>query len=474
MTLVQNPECSVPLAPGAARADVPWRGGSEEPGVLDDGARTATTSRKGRAPRAWRRSGVRGWDPDEVAAHLVAQQPQIVRGLARRTPWAGIDDETLASLYGHAAAVIARIAGSAQRPDWRTLKDLERAQVTAYRHQALDHWKLVNAQSRLGERSTVPFDETVHQSGDAPLDRLFEHPDVLSIARDLLAELADEELHDFWTIVFTEGVVFKEAGARLEMNKAAVIAATRNGRAAFERYLEQRASGALCVERGRDIDAVRAGVATPFRAERAAAHIESCYACGLVHDPGTGAFERGLLGVAPTALLVRLLTRAGEVASIPVTRFSESSAVSRAATVAVTAAAAAGSGLGVKAVVEQPPAPKAAIVRPTPPPATARVAALVPDKIRAATVIRPPAVVQAAAAKPRRAAAAAARAAKKKASTSKAAAVRAATAAAASRRVEENEFSPEVGAQRPPAPQSAPPVNKPAPPAPPELEFGNP
>ncbi len=483
MTSVQNPDCPVAFPPGAARGGASARGASEGTGVLDD--LSGTTSRE-RRPRAWRRSGVRGWDPDEVAAHLLSCERQIVHGLERRTPWAGIDPETRISLYGHAAAVIARIAASAQRPDWRTPRDLERAQVAAYRHQAQDHWRAVNAQSRHGERHTVRFDEELHQVGEAPLDRLFEQPDLLSIARDLVAEIAEEELRDFWIVVFTEGISFTQAGVRLEMKKSEVIAATRNGRAIFESYLERRASGELCVERFRDIEAKRAGVASAFRIERAEAHLESCYSCAIIYDPGASALGRGLLGVAPTALVMRFMTRAGEAAS---TRLAESSAVSRAAAVAVTAAAAAGSGLGVKAVVERPAADRPAAIErrvPTRTSVAARPAAPPPDTIRAGTVLRPvvPAAAPprakarrepAASTKRKRAAAAAAVAlARRKRSAAASAAARAPAPSSANSRVEENEFSPEVGAQQPSPQKVAPPVNPPASPAPAELEFGTP
>src|SRR5690242_6171752 len=51
--------------------------------------------------------GRRAWNCDEVARHLMQRRRPIIRGLARRSPFFGIDDDTLEGLYGEAAAKIA-------------------------------------------------------------------------------------------------------------------------------------------------------------------------------------------------------------------------------------------------------------------------------------------------------------------------------------------------------------------------------
>lgn len=351
-------------------------------------ARMATKDVKSPAPRARRRGPGGSWDADEVAAHLMSCRDQIVRGLGHKSPWDGLDDETLASCYGHGAAVIAKVASSGQRPEWRTTKDLERAQVAAYRHQALDHWKRINTQSRQGDRFTVVFDPERHASGDAPMDRLFEQPDLMAIERDLLAELVDDELRSFWSLVLRERHTFKSAGDRLGLTRAMVMAHTRAGRAAFNVYLERRGTGQLCVERSMDVRAHRAGKADPVRAERAEAHLESCYACALVHEPSTSAFQRGLLGLAPTGLILRFLFRSGEGPASPVLRTAlESSSGSRMVATGLAAVAVAGSGVGIQAARDapaKPPEPSREIASVGQAPATHAVTA-------AAVTIRTPA-----------------------------------------------------------------------------------
>ncbi len=304
---------------------------------------------RGRFARMMRRGGRDGWDPDEVAGHLMARRAGIMRGLARSSPWAGIDEDTRASYYGSAAATIARIAATGEREDWQTFADLERAQITAYRHESLDHWKRLNAASRRGDKSAVEFDADRHITGVAPLDKLFEQPDVIAVQRDLLADLTDENLRAFWTTVFEEQVTFKEAGDRLGMTKSGVMVATKSGRKLFAGHLHRRASGELCRSRGLDIKALNSGDASATQRERAEAHLEGCYACALVHEPRTSALDRGLLGLAPTGLILRLLSRAGDAASVPALRVAESGTVGRAAAAGVAALAVAGAGVGVKA-----------------------------------------------------------------------------------------------------------------------------
>jgi len=316
------------------------------------GAKEVEAERRG--PVLLARRG-RCWDAQAVAEHLMSRRAQMVCGLKRKTPWAGLDADTLDSCFGHGAAVIARVAASGQRPEWRRPKDLEKAQIAAFRHQALDHWKRINAQSRQGDRLAVAFDPERHASPDTPMDRLFEQPDLHAIQRDLLAELADPDLRAFWGVVLGEAGTFKTAGDRLGLTKAQVMARTRAGRSAFARYLDRRETGELCRERGGDIVALRAGTANSVRAERAEAHLESCYACSLVHEPHTGAFERGILGVAPIDVLLRLATRAGEVASVPATRWTEAGAGARLVTAAIAALTVAGSGLGIESAFKDRP-----------------------------------------------------------------------------------------------------------------------
>ena len=180
---------------------------TEEPEVaIDTAARRRPVS--GRLARLLRRGGAAGWDPDEVAEHLMARETRIVRGLAQSTPWVGIDDDTLGSYYGFAAAIIARVAETGAREDWRTLDDLERAQVSAFRNQAFDHWKHRNATVRTADKHAVTFDPQRHDPGEAVFDRLFAQPDLVTVRRDLLAELTDPTLRSFWTLVFSEQITY--------------------------------------------------------------------------------------------------------------------------------------------------------------------------------------------------------------------------------------------------------------------------
>lgn len=353
---------------------------------LASGEVMATTEPKGaearrRARPLLARRG-RPWDAHEVAGHLMACRAQMVNGLKRKTPWAGMDSETLESCFGHGAAVIARVAASGQRPEWRTPKDLEKAQIAAFRHQALDHWKRVNAQSRQGDRLAIAFDPDRHAAQDAPMDRLFLQPDLHAVTRDLLSELADEGLHAFWAAVLENSETFKSAGDRLGLTKAQVMARTRAGRLAFAAYVERRETGELCRERGQDIAAVRAGVANPRQLTRAEAHLECCYACALVHRPESGAFERGILGVAPVGLLLRLATRAGDIASIPATRWAEAGAGARSLAGGLAAVTAAASGVGIGAAIEDRPDARQPRARATSPRAVPRA----PNKVREAFV----------------------------------------------------------------------------------------
>ena len=322
------------------------------------GANRVDATRGGR--RLLARRG-RAWDAQDVAEHLMSCRGQMVHGLRSKTPWAGLDLDTLDSCFGHGAAVIAKVAASGQRPEWRTSGDLEKAQVAAFRHQALDHWKRINAQSRRGDRVAVSFDPERHAPQDAPMDRLFDQPDLVAIQRDLLAELADPELRAFWEAVLGGAGGFKSAGDELGLGKAQVMARTRAGRAAFSGYLDRRESGELCEDRGGDIAALRAGTASELRTERAEAHLEACYACALIHQPRNGALERGMLGAAPIGLLLRLASRASDLASIPATRWVEAGAVGRLAAAGVAALTVAASGAGIQAATDdRRPTPRTA------------------------------------------------------------------------------------------------------------------
>lgn len=306
----------------------------------------ATPVGERRAVRA-RRASDGGWDADEVAEHLMACEREMVLGLARRSPWIGLDEVTQASCYGHAVAVVARIAASRQRPEWRRPRDLEKAQVAAYRNQALEHWRRVNAHSRRGDRFAVLFDPERHSLNHSPIDALFEPPDLHAVESDLLAELVQTELRDFWTIVLREQVEFKVAGDRLGLTKAGVIASTRAGRTAFASYLERRATGELCAQRGADIEAHHRGAASSIQSLRARAHLESCYVCALAHEPRTNAFQRGILALSPLGLVLRLTVRASEAVSAPATRVADAGAVTRAVAAGVAALTVAGSSFGV-------------------------------------------------------------------------------------------------------------------------------
>lgn len=325
----------------------------------------------------------RAWDGQQVAEHLMSCRSQMVYGLRRKTPWAGLDDETLESCFSHGAAVIARVASSGERPEWRTARDLEKAQIAAFRHQALDHWKRVNAQSRQGDRLAVEFDPERHAAPDAPIDRLYEQPDLHAIQRDLLAELDDPDLRGFWTPVLQDTVSFKAAGDKLGLNKAQVMARTRAGRAAFAAYLDRRDTGELCRVRELDIRAWRSGSADDAAAERAQAHLACCYACSLVHERARGAFERGILGVAPTGLVLRLLARLSDLASTPAGRITETVGGARLLAGGLTAVTIAGAGVDA---ASRHSAPEPRPVRPYAHAKTATVSAPT-DRIPAAVLL---------------------------------------------------------------------------------------
>lgn len=416
-----------------------------------------STQRAGQRPLPFRRG--RSWEAQQVAAHLMACRAQIVCGLRRRTPWAGLDDDTLDSCFGHGAAVIAQVAASGERPDWRSVKDLEKAQIAAFRHQALDHWKRANALSRQGDRHAVLFDPERHAAAHAPLERLFAGPDLHEIARDLLADLDDGELRAFWALVLGEGLTFKPAGDRLGLTKAEVMARTRAGRSTFARHLERRESGELCRDRSRDIAARRAGSADEAGVERAAAHLECCYACALVHQPQQGgAFERGLLGMGPVALVLRLTTEASQRASSVAARWSSADAGARLAAGGLAALTVAGSGVALHAATDAPGLPSAsrATAVSTPAPVPVRDSFQAPARL----VVRRPAAVSAHAASPRsstRSRTSSPRAAAATTTTTTAsAATPASVATAATAPVRPTSTGPEFSVERPGASTAAP------------------
>jgi hypothetical protein len=244
------------------------------------------------------------WNSDDVAAHLMARQPAIVRGLARRPPWAGVDDETLTELYLEAAALITRLAASGQRRDWRVRRDLERAVIAAFRHQALSHWKAVNAQMRRGDRDSTPFDPERHGAADDALARIFDDPRDELVARDWLAQLRDQ-VRTFWEPVILEGKQLKESGDALGLTKAQRQALYRDGIEQLARFRALAAEGLTCQLRAPAITALRAGTAGPVDTERAQAHLACCLACALVHEPGASALTRGILHVLPWPALSR-------------------------------------------------------------------------------------------------------------------------------------------------------------------------
>ena len=283
---------------------------------------------KARGPRLTRshsrQSNGRGWRPralgkctqwsaDEVAEHLLDRMPAIVTGLARRTPWAGIDRETCDELYLSAAATVSRLSAAGERPDWRTPRHLERAVIAAFRHEALAHWKTVNAQKRRGDREAAPFDPERDAPADDPLNRLFEpDPREELVARDWLAQLRGE-VREFWEPVVLDGIEYKEAGDRLGVDKARRQALYRDGIEHLTRFRRLLEEGRVCQLRAPAIAAYRAGTADPVTAERARAHLASCLPCALVHEAGASALERGILHALPVAAVGRAVAWVREI-----------------------------------------------------------------------------------------------------------------------------------------------------------------
>lgn len=245
------------------------------------------------------------WDADDVAEHLIDRMPRIVTGLARRTPWAGIDRETLDELFLSAAATVSRLAASGERADWRTPRHLERAAISAFRHEALAHWKTVNAQKRRGDRDAAPLDPERDGASDDPLNRIYEpDPREELVARDWLVQLRGD-VREFWKPVILEGVEYKEAGDRLGLNKAERQAMYRQGIEHLGRFRRLLEEGRVCQLRAPAIAAYRAGTADAVTSERARAHLACCLPCALVHDAGASALKRGILHALPVAAVGR-------------------------------------------------------------------------------------------------------------------------------------------------------------------------
>ena len=252
--------------------------------------------------------GRRGWDCDDVAAHLLDRRAALIGSLARRSPWGGIDRETLDGLYVEAAAKVARIAGSQQRRDWRTRRDLERAMIAAFRFEAQHYWRNVKAEKRRGDRAPVPFDPDEHAEGEDLLARIFDaSPHEELVARDWLAQLRGE-VRAFWALLL-EGVSFTHAGERLGLPYRECQALYRAGLEQLGRFRALQESGKVCQLRAPAIAALRAGTADDLTAERARAHLACCLSCALVHERNASALRRGILHVLPLPAVVRALAR---------------------------------------------------------------------------------------------------------------------------------------------------------------------
>jgi DNA-directed RNA polymerase specialized sigma24 family protein len=277
-------------------------------GANDQGVRSAGGRRRLLPDRGWRlrtRRACAPWSADDVAEHLMERMPPIVNGLARRTPWAGIDRETLDELYLSAAATVSRLAASGRRADWGTIGHLERAVIAAFRNEALAYWKTVNTKKRRGDRDAAPFDPDRDAPSEDPLNRLYEpDPREELVARDWLAQLHGE-VREFWEPVILEGIEYKEAGERLGVDKARRQALYRKGIEHLSRFRQLLEEGRVCELRAPAIRAYRAGAADPVTAERARAHLACCLPCALVHEAGASALKRGILHALPWAAVGR-------------------------------------------------------------------------------------------------------------------------------------------------------------------------
>lgn len=252
--------------------------------------------------------GRRGWDCDDVAAHLLDRRAAIMRSLARLSPWGGIDRDTLEGLYVEAAAKVARLAGTQQRRDWRTRRDLERAMIAAFRFEAQHYWRSVKAEKRRGDRDAVPFDPDDHAEAEDLLARIFDSsPHEELVARDWLAQLQGQ-VRAFWALLL-EGVSFTRAGERLGLSYRECQALYRAGLEQLGRFRALQEGGKVCQLRAPAIAAMRAGTADELTAERARAHLACCLPCALVHERDASALRRGILHVLPLPAVMRALGR---------------------------------------------------------------------------------------------------------------------------------------------------------------------
>ncbi len=232
----------------------------------------------------------------------------------------GIDEDTLTELYLAAAATVSRLAGSGRRADWRTARHLERAVIAAFRHEALGHWKSINAQKRRADRHAVSFDSERDGASHNPLERIFESdPRDELVARDWLAQLRGQ-VRDFWEPIILEGAQHKEAGDRLGVNKAQRQALYREGIEHLGRFRSLLEEGKVCQLRASAIVDLRAGTADAVTAERASAHLDCCLTCALQYDKQASALLRGILHLFPWPIIGRGVAWARE---LPVGRAAE-------------------------------------------------------------------------------------------------------------------------------------------------------
>lgn len=270
---------------------------------------SATRSRPSRRrPAVLTPLGRRGWDADAVASHLLQRRYAIMRGLRHRTPWRGIEEETLKELYDEAVTTVAQLAASQQRRDWRTRAHLERAVIAAFRHQAQHHWRHFNAMKRRGDRDAVEFDADLHGATDEVLTRIFDvNPHDALVARDWLAQV-DGDVRDFWRLLI-DGASFRQAEEELGLTYAECKVHQRVGLEQFARFRTLQEEGKVCQLRASAIAAYLAGTADAPTAERAEAHLACCLACALVHDQKASAVSRGLFHLLPVPLLARTFGR---------------------------------------------------------------------------------------------------------------------------------------------------------------------
>lgn len=225
-----------------------------------------------------------GWDRNAVAAHLSERQAQIVGGLARRVPWVGIDETTLAELYLEAVELVSRHAAERNRSGWHRREHLERAVIAAFRHLALKHWRIAKAQKRQVDRDTVELTPELHgHSRDAYAQLAEADISDLAVARDWLAQLRGT-VHDFWEPVLMEGCTFQDAADRLALPDHERQMLWRHGIEQLRRFRSLHEQRLVCRLRAPAIAALRAGATDPVDLERARAHLTCCPPCRLAYQ----------------------------------------------------------------------------------------------------------------------------------------------------------------------------------------------